>query len=255
MFNADLGVGCNSDNNCHQNCDGTPDFCIKRNDTMPPLRIAISDCYGAVDLTDENLALEANMWFEAKLKTNIDESDISFSFADHIGFDQISVGDVIVTGRSRNPERMLVIDIDEYSKTVFVERAYDGTASYPWKKGTVVYVFKFTDEPAEIESVFEDIEDIEGNIQTELVETYMVYNWSSGQTDLPGCYWLEFKLMRLKQDGSIEWVKRFPLEKDGFLINIIDSSSPNTYNPPTPAPTPSVTPSPTAEPTPTPTTI
>ncbi len=232
MLNADLGVGCNSSGGCNNNtngCSRISDFCIKRNDTKPSFKIAVSDCDGVVDLTDENLVLEASMWLESKLKANIDNSATTIQFADNIGFDQVSVGDIVIAASPRNSEKMLILSIDETAKSITVQRGYSlPPSAQPWQKGTALKIFKFLDEPAEIESVFEDVTQIDGSVQNELVETFMVFNWQNNQTNLAGCYLLEFKLIMISGLGDVVWTKRTPMSENGFLINIIDSSTPNT---------------------------
>jgi hypothetical protein len=182
----------------------------------------MEDCDGVVDLTDPNLVLEANMWFSAKLKSPIGASSSSFSFADNLGFDQVLVGDVIVMDRTRNPERMLVSSIDESAKTVTVQRAHGGTAAQAWPRGSGMRVFRFMNAPAIIESVYGDVTSVDGTITNELLETFLVFEWGGNTTSMPGCYWLEFKLMMLNS-SSIEWSKRMPLSGEGFLVNIVDS--------------------------------
>lgn len=235
MLNVDLGVGCNSNGGCDNNASGcfrTPDLCIKRNDTKPSFKISISDCDGVVDLTDNNLVLEANMWFEAKLKNNIDNSATNLSFADNVGFDQVDVGDVVIASSPRNLERMLVTAVNESNKSITVQRAYSSTPSIPsmskaWLKGANLKIFKIIDQPAQIESVFEDVTQVDGSVQNELVETFMVFNWQQNHTNLAGCYFFEFKLIMISDSGDVVWIKRTPMNENGFLINIIDSSTPN----------------------------
>lgn len=230
MLNADLGVGCGSNSGCdNKGCPRAPDFCIKRNDTKPSLKIAISDCDGVVDLTEDNLVLEASMWFKSKLKTSIDDVDDLIYLADNIGFDQISVGDVMIADRPRSPEYFLISSINENDKTITVSRGHNSSLVSSWPKGTVLRIFKFIDSPAEIESIFEEVTQVDGSVQTELVETFMVYHWINGQTDLPGCYFFEFKLMKISDGGDeIIWTKRTPLSEEGFLVSVIDSATPNT---------------------------
>jgi hypothetical protein len=86
-----------------------PDLTIKRHDTKPPFRVSVADCDGPLDLQDESLVLEVNMWAKGRLKAAITDSDTYFALADNIGFEQIMVGDVIVCDRARLPEHMLVI--------------------------------------------------------------------------------------------------------------------------------------------------
>jgi hypothetical protein len=119
------------------NCDSSvcADFVIKRNDTRPSFKVSVSDCDGALDLTDENLVLEVNMWTNARLKTSIDSGDTYFRLADDIGFDQIMQNDIIVVDRPRLPEQMLVTGFDETNKLVQVQRGYHGTTAQSYKKG------------------------------------------------------------------------------------------------------------------------
>ena len=226
MNNFEIGVGCgNAKSGCSgSGCEFTPDFCIKRGDSRPSLRVSVEDCEGVVDLTDENLVLEASMWFKAKLKSDLAPSSSSISFADNIGFNQVSVGDIIVTDRPRNPEKMLVSSINESAKTISVQRGYDSTTADSWPKGSLLRIFRFVDEPAEIHSVLEDVEGLDGVVSEQLSGTYMVFNWGLNHTALPGCYFLEFKLTMM--DGtSVSWVKKTPLSREGFVISIVDSPS------------------------------
>jgi hypothetical protein len=229
MLNAELGVGCsNSVSKCNSNvCPKNPDFCIKKNDTMPAFRISVDDCDGVVDLTDDNLVLEASMWFEAKLKNNINDSETIVQFADGMGFDQISINDIIVAALPRNPEIMLVTGIDESSKSIIIQRGHAATTAQSLQKGTILRVFKLLNLPAHIESVFEEVTQVDGSTQNELTETFLVFNWQEGQTSLAGCYWFEFKLMMISSSGDVLWTKTMPATESGFLVNIIDSATPN----------------------------
>lgn len=83
-----------------------------------------------------------------------------------------------------------------------------------------------------------------------LVESRIIYNWQPLDTCVPGCYWLEFKLLKMflleeesfgysppsfvsvtpSQAGcylgqGVEWERRIPTEGEGFLIKIFDSPS------------------------------
>ena len=225
MYNAEIGVGCASNSGGCQNqngCSDTPDFCIKRNDTRPSMKVSMEDCDGVVDLTDPSIILEASMWFLTKLKTQIDVSSVTFSFADNIGFDQVLVGDVIIMDRPRNPEFMLISSINEISKSVTVTRGHNSTTPQSWAQGSSLRVFRFKDEPGQIDSVFEDVFNLDGTTTNQLTETFLVFNWSGSQTSLPGCYFLEFKLLKIG-GSSVEWTKRIPLSKEGYVISILDS--------------------------------
>ena len=258
MRYSELGINCSAGQHCSDlyGCPSniTPNICIKRHDTKPSFKVSVEDCGGALDLTNENLVLEANMWANAKLKKNILESDEYFSFADNIGFFQVMQNDIIVMDRIRMPEHMLVTGFDENNKLIRVQRAYNGTIAQFWKKGDSLRIFRLMNAPAEIELSYEDLLQADGNmLQNQLVQTSLVYNWDANSTCLPGCYWLEFKLMKMTEETAfiksnsisitpsftpvdlnpsdfgcgygvgVEWVRRFPSTSEGFLIKIIDS--------------------------------
>ena len=227
MLNADIGVGCGSTSDgCggSGSCPAPPDFCIKRNDTRPAFRVAMSDCDGPIDLTEDGIVVEASMWFDAKLKSSLTPSSSSLRFADDVGFESVKVGDVIVTSRVRSPEKMLVTQINEVTHEIAVTRGHDSTAPQPWDKGASVKVFRFQDEPASVESVIETVESIDGSSSEELSDTLLVFNWTADKTDMPGCYWFEFKVLKLLPDSTeADWVKRVPLSPVGYMVNIVDS--------------------------------
>jgi hypothetical protein len=230
-----------------------PDFVIKRHDTRPAFKVKIEDCDGPLDLS--NLILEANMWASAKLKTSIDESSTYFSLADNIGFNQIMVGDVIIMDQTRLPEKMLVTAFDEKNRLVQVQRAYQGTTAQNWKKGSSLRIMKFLNAPAQTEMLYEDVLELNGTTTEDvLIGSYFIYEWQPTDTCLPGCYFLEFKLIKMVENTSvtysqstpvipsfisnltvddfgcghsteIEWIRRFPVDSEGFYIKIIDSPS------------------------------
>jgi len=241
---------CPSKDGCPQN--RCPDFTIKRHDTKPDFKVSVSDCDGPLDLSATNLIAEVNMWALAKLKSNITAEDEYFPLANNVGFEQIMVGDILVMDRVRLPEKMLVTAFDETNKLVKVERAYGGTTASDWKRGTVIKIFRVLNGTAEIQSVLRDILQEDGSTLTDqLSETFLVYTFQSNDTCLPGCYWLEFKLLSMTVEHAftsfpdiipsftsadlspsdfgcdlgdgVEWVRRFPSEGSGFLIKIVDS--------------------------------
>lgn len=228
----------------------SPDFCIKRHDTMPPFRISVEDCDGPLDLTEENLVLEVNMWAKAKLRADIDDEIDYFRLADDIGFEQVMVGDIIIFDRIRRPEHMLVLGFDETNKLIQVQRGHNSTIPSAWDKGSPLRIFRILNATAEIETVLGDsIQEDGTTLEDQLLKTFLVYNWSANDTCLPGCYWIEFKLLKMSEvsmmadvsitpsftpstfsaedfycgigDG-VEWVRRFPTG-EGFLIKIADS--------------------------------
>ena len=198
-FNMKSGA-CSSQSTCLSK-DGCPsgvcpDFTLRRHDTKPPLKISVEDCDGAMDL--QGMVVEVNMWALAKLRDTIDESNTYFRLADNVGFEQIMVGDIIVLDRVRMPERMLVTGFDEANHLVRVQRGYHGTTPTAWTKGHVIRIFRILNAPAESEMVREDITGVDGDTEEDvLTESYLVYEWQPEDTCLPGCYWLEFKVLKM----------------------------------------------------------
>lgn len=228
-----------------------PDFTLRRHDTKPAFKVKMEDCDGPMDLTD--LILEATMWAKAKLKKTITPSDTYFALADNIGFNQIMVGDIIFMDQARLPEKMLVIAFDETNRLIEVQRGYHGTSIQTWKKGTPLRIMKFIGATAETEMLYQDILEMDGTTTPNvLMDSFFVYEWGPTDTCLPGCYYLEFKLLKLLDVAPImpladpivpsftdpsltpvdfgcglgigvEWVRRFPVDSEGFLIKITDS--------------------------------
>lgn len=173
-----------------------PDFIIRRHDTKPPLKIFVEDCNGPMDL--RGLVVEVNMWALAKLKADLDETTEYFRLADDIGFEQVMVGDIIVMDRVRMPERMLVVAFDEWNKLIKVQRGYHGTTPAVWKKGSQMRIFRILNGVAESEMNFDDKTEVDGTTTKDIItESYLVYEWQPEDTCLPGCYWLEFKLLKM----------------------------------------------------------
>lgn len=203
-----------------------PDFTIRRHDTKPAFKVAVNDCDGPLDLT--GLVLEANMWAKAKLKKAICPEDTYFGLADGIGFEQINVGDVIYVERVRRPEQMLVTGFDEDNGYVLVQRGWSGTTAGHHKKGTTIRIFRMLNSPAQTEMILQDIDNIDGTVtQDQLTDSYLVYEWQPNDTCLPGCFWLEFKLLKLVDNTGISIISTTPDEGvthdvvtlDGDILN------------------------------------
>lgn len=196
-FNLKSG-GCNSTCTSKDGCPQgvCPDFIIKRHDTRPAFKVSVEDCNGPMDF--RGLVVEVNMWALAKLKTAIEEDDEYFRLADDIGFEQVMVGDIIIMDQVRNPEKMLVTGFDEHNKLIQVTRGYHGTAPAYWKKGHKMRIFRILSGPASAEMLYEDVQNIDGTVDEDVLqETSLVYEWQPEDTCLPGCYWLEFKVLKM----------------------------------------------------------
>jgi hypothetical protein len=216
--------------------DMCPDFLIKRHDTQPAFKIKLDDCDGPVDL--RGLVLEANMWAKARLKKAITDTDTYFRLADDIGFEQAMVGDIIIMNRARLPEHMLVIGFDEKNKLVQVQRGYNATTASSWTRGAKLKIFRMLDSAAVTETILEDVEQVDGTTDNDvLTQSFMVYEWNANDVCLPGCYWLEFKLLKmidlvLYSPGN-KWCGPTHTESGGFFYTgsaMTDSSMLLSYD-------------------------
>lgn len=212
-----------------------PDFIIKRHDTFPPFKIEVEDESGPINLS--GLVLEASMWAFAKLKLAVTSTDTELRFVNNIGFHQVLVGDLIAMDRVRTPEFMKVTGFDEAAGIVKVQRGVSGTTASAWPRGTRLRIFRAKDIPAATEMVVQDVPQIDGTVlENQLMASYFVYEWAANDTCVPGCFWMEFKLLKMAtttetpsvtplcySGAGVEWVRRFPLTGDGFLIRIEDS--------------------------------
>jgi hypothetical protein len=218
------------------------DFIIKRHDNVPEFKVEVQDCDEPINLT--NLVAEASMWSESKLKANITESQATIQFADNIGFDQILEGSIIQAGLGRNFERMLVVGFDENTKTVQVLRGKSQTQPFAWKKGTPLRLMRFLSQPAMTEMILEDVSQIDGTTKQDvLTHSYLIYQWKPEDTCLAGCFYFEFKLIKMLDmedipvlspsntpsyypcdlGTGVKWIRRFPVNKQGFIIQVYNS--------------------------------
>jgi len=225
-------------------CPGfCPDFEIKRHDTQPSFNLAVSDCDGPLDLT--NTVVEVSMWAKGKLKTAITAETTEFALADNIGFFQSLPGDIIVVDRIRSPEMMLVVGHDEDLNLIKVMRGYQGTNPGSYKRGTALRLFRVLNGMGETKTVTETVAQIDGSNRLVTTEAKLIYNWRPSDTCLPGCYYLEFKLLKMllleetvnpylpipsvastgpcDMGYGVEWVRRFPQDQDGFVIKVFNS--------------------------------
>jgi hypothetical protein len=213
----------------------------------------VEDCDGPLDLTD--LVCEASMWARGKLKKLVAADDTYFGLADGIGFDQILVGDIVVVDRVRLPEQMLVTGFDEANRLIQVQRGYNGSPVADHPKGTGVRIFRVLNATAATEMTTQDVTRVDGTVDEGVItHSYLVYEWAANDTCVPGCFWFEFKLLKMSAgmafagplgacsttpsisfistgpddigcglgDG-VEWVRRFPLSGEGLLVKVVDS--------------------------------
>jgi hypothetical protein len=193
-------LGCLTGSKC-------PDFEISRHDTKPSLSVKVEDCDGPIDLTD--VVVEVSMWAKAKLKKAITPDDTYFALADGIGFDQSLVGDIILMDRVRGPEQMLIIGHDENNHLIQVQRGYNGSSIGNYPRGSGLKIFRVLNSFGETQMVEEEIEQIDGTTTTELTESRAIYNWQPNDTCVPGCYYVEFKLVKMVTSSF--WLSAFPI--------------------------------------------
>lgn len=251
-----MSISCSNNSGCIDKfgCpdDKTPDFIIRRHDTKPPFEVIVKDCDGPIDLKDT--VLEASMWLKAKFKKDVAEDATYFALADNIGFEQSLVGDIIVVDFIRSAEQMLITGFDEKNHFIQVQRGYNGTPKNSYKRGQVIRIFRVLNGIGETEMTLMDIPQVDGTTEEDvLTESKLVYEWQPEDTCAPGCFWFEFKLLKMAAasgtpvagmyftstpsvtpsftsftpdcsigDG-VQWVQRFPTEGEGFLVKIVDS--------------------------------
>ena len=92
---------------------------------------------------------------------------------------------------------MLVIGFDEANSLVEVQRGYHGTTPQVWKKGTRVRIIKFMGASAQTEMIYQDVIQVDGTTKNELTASFLVYEWGPTDTCLAGCYFMEFKLLKM----------------------------------------------------------
>jgi hypothetical protein len=212
------------------------------------------------------------MWAKAKLKTSVAKTDIYFQLADNVGFGQCLAGDIIVVGGNpRTPEQMFVIGFDETQNLIEVQRGHNGTMPFSYKRGTPLKLFRVLNSNGSTEMALTDVEQEGGATETDVItQSKLIYDWQPQDTCLPGCYYLELKLLKMVAGttGSaislssphvsslsyshvlsyptlsgivpsvdfpnfstlgcgpipnVEWVRRFPADKEGYLVEIVNS--------------------------------
>lgn len=221
-----------------------PDFQIKRNDTRPPFKVSVEQDGAPMDLT--GLVVEASMWANSKLKSNITALDTSLALANNIGFCQILPNDIILMDRSRAPEQMRIIGFDETRNLVHVERGVNGTVPQSWNRGQIMRIFRFINAPALAEMLYDDVTHVDGNVDCNvLVESLLVYEWNVNDTCVPGCFSFEFKVLKMSGGPisipsvvpncflgvGVEWTRRFP-NCGEFIIKVCDSPTAEVTIPP-----------------------
>ncbi len=201
------------------------EFLIKRNDTSPSLRYKIFDCDSSpIDLT-EDYTIEASMWSNAKLKKDINTLQQEILFANNTGFETVTVGSNLLLKASNSYETLVVTSVDSYYNTLTVNRAQLGTNALNWKKGTVVKIIKFINSPATKELVNSTSLNMQGEEETTLAESYLVYNWIESDTSLPGDYLFEFKVTKTNPETQVvEWSRKYPAEKEGIFVKTLDGN-------------------------------
>ena len=106
-----------------------------------------------------------------------------------------------------------------------VNRGQLGTDPLNWRKGSVVKIIKFINSPATKELVNSTSLNMQGDEETTLSESYLVYNWLDSDTALPGDYLFEFKVTKINHDTSAtEWTRKYPSDQEGITVKILDGN-------------------------------
>lgn len=171
-----------------------PDFILKRHDTGPVLKVSVEDCDGPIDVTDGTV--KVTMYAKSKLKKAITDTDFTIAFADDIGFEQVNAGDILIFPHTRSPEVMYANEFDEINKTIGVSRGHSGTTARAWKLGTALNIIRINRSNGEVETVTESKVQIDGTTKTVTTKSYIKYTMAPQDALLPGCYWLEFTLIK-----------------------------------------------------------
>jgi hypothetical protein len=198
------------------------DFIIKRNSTQPSVRLKIYDCdRSPIDLTGKEIT--TSMWADAKLKKDIDESEFEILLADNIGLNSVIPDDVILIKNNSSHELMQVSTIVD--NRIMVTRGYFSTTPNSWKKGANIKIIKIMNSSATYDLVREDVIKLNGTVEKNvLVESYLVYNWFLDDTRVPGDYYLEFKVIERNENDEIISSRKYPEEKEGIFVSILDNN-------------------------------
>jgi hypothetical protein len=174
-----------------------------------------------LDLTGKEIT--ASMWANAKLKKDISDSDTEILFADNIGLNSVIPEDVLLLKSSSDHELVQVSSIE--NNNITVTRGYFDTTSINWKKGTNIKIIKIMNSSATYDLVKEDVMKLNGTVEKNvLVESYLVYNWFVDDTRVPGEYYFEFKVIERNESDEITSSRKYPEEKEGIFVNILDNN-------------------------------
>lgn len=232
-------------NCCNNTIEGTPDYITKQHSTYPSLRIEVTDCNGEpYDLKD--LVVEASMWTNAKLKTALNISDDLIKFADNIGYNNVGPNSILHVSNGRDFERMSIVGFDDVNKVIQVQRGACDTVIRPWTKGTPVKILRFFNSAASSEMIYYNKENLDGTISYDVLQkSFLIYDWKPEDVCFAGRYYFEFKVLKMGLLATatdpiniisandinyhcdlgygVEWARRFPNDKDGFIIEIKSS--------------------------------
>jgi len=185
------------------------------------------------------------MWVETKLKSNITELNTSLALAGNVGFEEILPNDIILMNRARAPEQMRIVGFDEALNLIFVERGYNNTVPQAWKKNSPMQIFRIINGVAQAEMVFEDVTQVDGTtLCNQLTESFLVYEWTANDTCVAGCFFFEFKVLKMSGNVvspsvtplcfsgvGVEWVRRYPT-CSVYTIKICDTPTSESFIPP-----------------------
>lgn len=196
------------------------DYLIKKSDTFPPISYIIPDCEG-INLDQDNLVVEVNMWANSNLANSLSQTDTNIKFKKNYNITCVEVNNYILLKKYNSFEYLKVISVNH--DTIEVTRGELGSAIRAWEKGNQLKIIKLFGIEGEKKILYNNYINLKGESENTVSGQELIYNWAEEDTSNPGEYFLEFKLIK-KNNNLIEWTKKFPSEKDGIRLQIVDNS-------------------------------
>jgi len=196
------------------------DYIIKKNDTLPSILYKISNCEN-IDLNQNNLIIKANMWANSSLANAISSTETNIKLKNNYNISAASVEDYILIKKHNYFEYLKVESISD--DDIYVSRGQLSSTPRNWGKYTQIKIIKIVDVECEKEITYNEAINLNGEKENIVSQQNLIYNWFAGDTSNPGEYFLEFEVTK-NNGGITEWTKKFPSEKEGIKIQIIDNN-------------------------------
>jgi hypothetical protein len=196
------------------------DYIIKKNDTMPYIRYNLKGC-DELDINDEEIFVSASMWSISFLKNKISDNETFLAFKNNYNLESIKEGNYLLAKKINKSENMLVIETTD--EGVFVQRAELGSLATNFNRGDKINIIKFYEVEAEKEIEYNDYIDLKGEKKEKVSSQNLLYRLREGDTSFPGEYFLEFKISKINEHGTI-WTRKYPSHKEGISIKITNDT-------------------------------